>query len=330
MAVRARGISGADIEGGGAGRAFKAYGGSEFLQEEEFLVSDSKKQSIQTTAAERTRVPREFSEKVEAVKEIQALVRRFFLLQLYPWYYMARLSLYAPVASTHKRMSRLERQSHMIASQSISSNISILPWCMCWKTLEPQFHLDKSSTRQMRRILQDFSAVNVRPPALPLSSFPPGPLRRLSSKGRQPDPAATERRAGREVPNRAVGSLQPVRHVSVHEGRVRARTRVLLQGPGHDQHQEQLHKVLSQVRDLRLDLRPRRVLPVVPGEARASALDGLEGLSAGHPLQRPGGQPAARDPARAQSQQDRHRHQVGLPRPHRPHEVKVRPQGPRA
>mmetsp|Transcript_10716 Transcript_10716/g.35891 ORF Transcript_10716/g.35891 Transcript_10716/m.35891 type:complete len:549 (+) Transcript_10716:310-1956(+) len=139
-------------------RAFKAYGGSEFLQEEEFLVSDSKKQSIQTTAAERTRVPREFSEKVEAVKEIQALVRRFFLLQLYPWYYMARLSLYAPVASTHKRMSRLERQSHMIASQSISSNISILPWCMCWKTLEPQFHLDKSSTRQMRRILQDFSA----------------------------------------------------------------------------------------------------------------------------------------------------------------------------
>mmetsp|Transcript_10721 Transcript_10721/g.35931 ORF Transcript_10721/g.35931 Transcript_10721/m.35931 type:complete len:125 (+) Transcript_10721:642-1016(+) len=75
MAVRARGISGADIEGGGAGRAFKAYGGSEFLQEEEFLVSDSKKQSIQTTAAERTRVPREFSEKVEAVKEIQALVR---------------------------------------------------------------------------------------------------------------------------------------------------------------------------------------------------------------------------------------------------------------
>ena len=103
--------------------------------------------------------------------------------------------------------------------------------CMCWRTLEPQFHLDKSSTRQMRRILQAFSAVNERPPALPLSSFLPGPLRRLSTKGRQPDPAATERRAGREVPDRAVCSLQPVRHVSLHEGRVRARARVLFQGP---------------------------------------------------------------------------------------------------
>eukprot|EP00960_Hanusia_phi_P069102 767003-Hanusia_phi.AAC.5 len=57
-----------------ARRAFHAYGGEDFLQADEFLVSDTKKKSIKKIAAERTKIPREFSEKVEAAKEIQAIV----------------------------------------------------------------------------------------------------------------------------------------------------------------------------------------------------------------------------------------------------------------